>query len=125
MTSHSTIEPFHDSGAIRRSCKRTRRVCLGLAAEAFSKTAASPTAPLTLVGPGLRRARGDCGPGTFARLGKSKFSMAKVDVVSLTHLHIDHAGELPGLFKDRVEASDVPTRFQVFGPAGHKAAAPT
>src|SRR5579859_3018161 len=43
----------------------------------------------------------DAGPGTFARLGEAKLSLAKTDIVLLTHLHIDHTGELPGLFKAR------------------------
>jgi ribonuclease BN (tRNA processing enzyme) len=62
----------------------------------------------------------DAGPGSFARLGESKLSLAAVDIVLLTHLHIDHAGELPGLFKARAVASGVPIRFQVFGPDGRK-----
>ena len=64
----------------------------------------------------------DAGPGSFARLGESGLSLAKVDVVLLTHLHVDHAGELPGLFKARAVSSAGPIRFQVFGPDGHKGA---
>ena len=62
----------------------------------------------------------DAGPGSFARLGEARLSLAKVDVVLLTHLHIDHAGELPGLFKARAVSSNGPIRFQVFGPDGRK-----
>ena len=62
----------------------------------------------------------DAGPGSFARLGEAKLSLSKVDVVLLTHLHIDHAGELPGLFKARAVSSNGPIRFQVFGPDGRK-----
>ncbi|MGC1548749.1 MAG: MBL fold metallo-hydrolase [Rhodanobacter sp.] len=61
----------------------------------------------------------DAGPGTFARLGEAKLSLAKTDIVLLTHLHIDHTGELPGLFKARVITSSGPVSFQVFGPTGH------
>ena len=60
----------------------------------------------------------DAGPGSFARLGESKMSMAQVDVVLLTHLHIDHAGELPGLLKARAVSSRGPINFQIFGPGG-------
>lgn len=60
------------------------------------------------------------GPGSFARLGEAKLSLAKVDVVLLAHLHIDHAGELPGLFKARAVSSNEPVRFRVFGPDGRK-----
>ena len=62
----------------------------------------------------------DAGPGSFARLGEAKLSLAKVDVVLLTHLHIDHVGELPGLFKARAVSSNGPIRFKVFGPDARK-----
>ena len=58
----------------------------------------------------------DAGPGAFVRLGEARLSLAKVDVVLLTHLHIDHAGGLPGLFKARAVAGGGPIKFQVFGP---------
>jgi ribonuclease BN (tRNA processing enzyme) len=62
----------------------------------------------------------DAGPGAFARLGEAKLSLAQTDIVLLTHLHVDHAGELPGLVKARAVSSRGPIRFQVFGPAGSK-----
>jgi ribonuclease BN (tRNA processing enzyme) len=62
----------------------------------------------------------DAGPGTFVRLGEAKLSLADVDVVLLTHLHIDHTGELPGLFKSRAVSGGGPADIQVFGPTGHK-----
>src|SRR5262245_36191140 len=43
---------------------------------------------------GVPRILVDAGPGAFARLGESQLSLAAVDVVLLTHLHADHAGEL-------------------------------
>jgi ribonuclease BN (tRNA processing enzyme) len=60
----------------------------------------------------------DAGPGSFARLGEAKASMTSVDIVLLTHLHIDHAGELPGLFKARALSSSGPIVFNVWGPDG-------
>src|SRR6202451_3368250 len=60
----------------------------------------------------------DAGPGAFARLGEAKLSLANVDIVLLTHLHIDHAGELPGLFKARAVSSSDPIQFDVWGPKG-------
>jgi len=62
----------------------------------------------------------DAGPGSFVRLGESGLSMAAVDVVLLTHLHVDHAGELPGLFKARAVSTRGNISFDVFGPAGRK-----
>src|SRR5579864_5170819 len=61
----------------------------------------------------------DAGPGTFLRVGEMKINLEGVDTVLLTHLHIDHSGDLPGFFKARsltARASSI--RFTVFGPAG-------
>lgn len=62
----------------------------------------------------------DVGPGTFVRLGEAKLSLAKIDIILLTHLHIDHTGELPGLFKARAVSGDGPVNVRVFGPTGHR-----
>src|SRR5579859_2933736 len=60
----------------------------------------------------------DAGPGSFARLGETGLSLAKTDIVLLTHLHADHAGELPGLFKARAVSTSGPIIFDVWGPDG-------
>ncbi len=60
----------------------------------------------------------DAGPGAFVRLGESRLSLSDTDIVLLTHLHIDHTGELPGLFKARAVSSGDPLIFRVWGPAG-------
>jgi len=62
----------------------------------------------------------DAGPGSFARLGETGLSLAKTDIVLLTHLHVDHAGELPGLFKARAVEVRAPITFHIFGPDGRK-----
>jgi ribonuclease BN (tRNA processing enzyme) len=67
---------------------------------------------------GIARIIVDAGPGSFTRLGEAKLSLASTDVVLLTHLHIDHTGELPGLFKARAVASSRPIVFNVWGPEG-------
>jgi ribonuclease BN (tRNA processing enzyme) len=60
----------------------------------------------------------DAGPGAFARLGEAALSLSHTDIVLLTHLHIDHAAELPGLFKARAVSGGDSIVFKVWGPAG-------
>jgi ribonuclease BN (tRNA processing enzyme) len=67
---------------------------------------------------GIPRILADAGPGSFARLGEAQVSLARTDIVLLTHLHIDHAGELPGLFKARAVSTSGPIVFNVWGPNG-------
>lgn len=68
---------------------------------------------------GVARIIVDAGPGSFVRLGEAKLSLAKAEIILLTHLHADHAGELPGLLKARAVSSRGPIRFDIFGPDGH------
>jgi ribonuclease BN (tRNA processing enzyme) len=70
---------------------------------------------------GIPRILIDAGSGAFVRLGEAKLSLEKTDIVLLTHLHIDHAGELPGLFKARAVSSSDPITFRVWGPEGSQA----
>src|SRR6516164_444855 len=67
---------------------------------------------------GTARILVDAGPGAFARLGEAKLTLSDTDIVLLTHLHIDHAGELPGLFKARAVSGGASVVFNVWGPAG-------
>lgn len=60
----------------------------------------------------------DAGPGTFARVGEAGLDLSAVDTVLLTHLHVDHAGELPGLVKARAISTRTNIDFKVFGPGG-------
>lgn len=60
----------------------------------------------------------DAGPGAFLEVGKLGIDLAHVDVVLLTHLHIDHSSDLPALFLERTLTSDQPIHFKVFGPQG-------
>ncbi len=71
-----------------------------------------------LVG-GIARIIVDAGPGSFVRLGEARLSLARADIILLTHLHADHAGELPGLLKARAVSVRGPIHFNIFGPDGH------
>ncbi|TFW20899.1 MBL fold metallo-hydrolase [Duganella callida] len=59
----------------------------------------------------------DAGPGSFARAGEAGLQMRGMDIVLLTHLHIDHAGELPGLLLGRAVSSGRPIDARIYGPA--------
>lgn len=69
---------------------------------------------------GVPRILVDAGPGSFARLGEAHLSLARTDIVLLTHLHIDHVAELPGLFKARAVSGGGAIHFRVFGPDGRR-----
>lgn len=60
----------------------------------------------------------DVGPGSFARLGESGLPAERLDSILLTHLHIDHAGDLPALVKSRDLSADGPVTFRIAGPTG-------
>jgi len=61
----------------------------------------------------------DAGPGAFLRIGELNVNLEQVDTMLLTHLHIDHTGDLPGFFKARtLTAEALRIRFAVFGPEG-------
>lgn len=109
--------------------------CAGFDSLAFAQTSTTPLelAVLGSGGPGaVGRAAScylvlidgtprllvDAGPGSFARLGEAKLSLSDTDIVLLTHLHIDHAGELAGLFKARAVSSGTAIVFRVWGPTG-------
>jgi ribonuclease BN (tRNA processing enzyme) len=60
----------------------------------------------------------DAGPGAFLRIGELNLDLEKVDIVLLTHLHIDHSSDLPAFFNARGLTSDGPITYRVFGPDG-------
>jgi ribonuclease BN (tRNA processing enzyme) len=63
----------------------------------------------------------DAGPGAFVRAGEAHLSLDALDVVLLTHLHVDHSAELPGFVKARAVAAGHPVHFEIFGPTGQSA----
>lgn len=67
---------------------------------------------------GVPRVLVDAGSGAFVEIGKLNLDLDKMDVVLLTHLHIDHTADLPSVFNARSLSSDDPITFHVFGPDG-------
>src|SRR5579862_738317 len=60
----------------------------------------------------------DAGPGAFLRIGELGLNLEKVDTVLLTHLHIDHSGDLAAFFNARALTSDGPIVYRILGPDG-------
>jgi ribonuclease BN (tRNA processing enzyme) len=71
-----------------------------------------------LVVQGRPRILVDAGPGAFLRIGELDLDLQKVDTVLLTHLHIDHSGDLAAFFNARALTSDGPIVYRIFGPDG-------
>jgi ribonuclease BN (tRNA processing enzyme) len=66
---------------------------------------------------GVARALVDVGPGAFLRLGQLGLDLRRLDAILLTHLHVDHSGDVPGVVKARDLSFDDPLVFRFFGPA--------
>jgi len=61
----------------------------------------------------------DAGPGSFLRIGEMGIDLDHVDNILLTHLHIDHSGDLPGFLLARtLTARAASIRINVYGPSG-------
>jgi ribonuclease BN (tRNA processing enzyme) len=67
---------------------------------------------------GVARILIDVGPGAAVRLGEMGIDLRHLDTVLLTHLHIDHSGDLPGFVKSRDLSYGEPLTFRIFGPGG-------
>jgi len=60
----------------------------------------------------------DAGAGAFLRIGELGLDLDAVDTILLTHLHIDHSGDLAAFFNARGLTSDGPITYNIFGPDG-------
>jgi len=67
---------------------------------------------------GVPRVLIDAGPGAAVRWGALRLDFERLDLYLLTHLHIDHAGDLPGVVKSRDLSFSEPLQFRLFGPSG-------
>ena len=59
----------------------------------------------------------DAGGGTFLRFGEAGASIADLDLICLTHLHTDHAADLPALLKGGY-FSNRSRPLPIIGPTG-------
>ena len=62
----------------------------------------------------------DAGGGTFQRLGQAQLPASAIDVILLTHLHIDHTADLPAILKSAYFQKRGDRLISVFGPRGNK-----
>ncbi len=68
---------------------------------------------------GRARALVDLGGGAMLRFGEAGARIADLDVILLTHLHVDHSADLPALVKASFfEERDRP--LPVYGPPGNR-----
>jgi ribonuclease BN (tRNA processing enzyme) len=68
---------------------------------------------------GKPRALVDIGGGAALRFGESGATVSDLDVILLTHLHVDHTADLPALIKASF-FEDRSRPLPVYGPAGNK-----
>ncbi len=61
----------------------------------------------------------DIGGGAALRFGESEATVSDLDVILLTHLHVDHTVDLPALIKASF-FEDRTRPLPVYGPAGNK-----
>jgi ribonuclease BN (tRNA processing enzyme) len=59
----------------------------------------------------------DAGPGAVLRLGEAGVRPDSLDAIAISHLHVDHAGDLAAILKT-ANFADPPARLTLFGPDG-------
>ena len=68
---------------------------------------------------GVARMLVDAGPGTLLRAGEQGVDLSELDTVLLTHLHTDHAAELPSFATVRSLDGAGRTQLRIVGPDGN------
>ena len=70
---------------------------------------------------GVPRILVDAGQGTLLRAGEQKADLRALDVVLLTHLHVDHSVEVPAFVIARSLDASGPVRLRPVRAAGERA----
>jgi ribonuclease BN (tRNA processing enzyme) len=60
----------------------------------------------------------DAGSGAFTRLGELQINLSSLDIILLTHLHIDHTADVPSIIKAQAMTEERPVHFSLIGPTG-------
>ncbi len=106
---------------VRASCKRIELgsgLDLVVLGSGGPRAAGRAAASYLIAIAGTPRFLIDAGSGSFTRLGESGLATDQLDTILLTHLHIDHAGDLPDVVKSRDLLGKSPLRFRIVGPSG-------
>ena len=62
----------------------------------------------------------DCGSGTLKRIADAELQLSSIRTIFITHLHLDHTGDLPSLLFSLRNCNDLPDEYElmVYGPTG-------
>ncbi len=118
-----------------RRCLLVALAVLGMAPAAAGDTTPQPVTLLVLGSGGPRlssrasvgnlllvdgkaRVLVDAGSGTFVRAGEAGIDLSDLEAVLLTHLHVDHSGELAGFVKALGLDATGTVHLRVLGPTG-------
>jgi ribonuclease BN (tRNA processing enzyme) len=102
----------------RRSAASSARFELGVLGSGGPRGFGRAASSYVVFTEGIARLLVDAGPGAFVRLGEMGIEFKELDTLLLTHLHIDHTGDVPGFVKSRDLTFDDPMTFRFFGPGG-------
>ena len=63
----------------------------------------------------------DIGPGTLRQMAKANIELNEIDMIFITHFHIDHVADLPPfLFASKYETNPRTKDLRILGPKGLK-----